>query len=71
MSETVEALRTYRAKMDDACEGLAIKLGELGVEKGRLDHEMVAFATTKIETLFKMLRASGLSEGILRAVMSE
>ena len=71
MSESIDFLRDYRSKMDCACEGLAIKLGELGAEKPRDDHELVEVATKKLDTLFEMLKAAGLNEGILRAVMAE
>ena len=71
MSESNEFLRDYRGKMDCACEALAIKLGELGIETPRDDHELVEIASKKLGTLFEMLKAAGVTEGILRAVMAE
>ena len=72
MSESIEFLRDYRSKMDVATEALAMKLVELGVsDKPKDDDELVDVATRKIGTLFEMLKASGLNEGILRAVMAE
>lgn len=71
MSEPIGVLRNYRSKMDMACEELAMRLGDLGVTKPMDDDELVQLAGRKLATLFEMLKAAGISEGILKAVMAE
>lgn len=72
MTESIEFLRDYRARLDVATESLGMKLIEIGVPDRPLDDDqIVELAARKLGTLFKMLQAAGLSDGILRAVMEE
>lgn len=63
----------YQDRMDFPVENLAIAMwgiGEGGPE-GLQDHEIVEIAARKINTLKKMILATGFSEAMLKAVMEE
>lgn len=71
LAETPRQLREYRSKMDSACEHLAMVFDSFGVKTPMDDDELVERAAKKIKTLHQMLLATGLSKGILQAVMVE
>lgn len=62
----------YRLQMEFPMESLAIKLNSLGFKGERLsDAQIVEIATNKLQILRNMLVAAGVSEEIVKAVMSE
>jgi len=72
MNATVEKLQKYRDDMDLPMEILASTLGELGWKgESAADSEVVEVATRKLRVLHSMLLASGITAGMLQAVMAE
>jgi hypothetical protein len=73
--DEVYKLQVYRDQMECPMETLSITLLELGIihqdNAGMLDYEMVELATRKIRVMYKMLKACGVNEKLLEAVMSE
>lgn len=61
----------YRDHMECPMESLAFVLDGMGVTEAMSDAELVEFATKKLKTLYKMLLASGMQEGLLKTIMSE
>jgi hypothetical protein len=72
VAEDPDFLQKYRNNMDMPMEILASTLGELGWKgEGAADSEVVEVATRKLRTLHSMLLASGITAGMLQAVMAE
>lgn len=73
--DDIARLQEYRDNMEVPMELLAMSMGELGIlhddNAGLMDHEMVELATRKLRVMHKMLLATGMSEALLKAVMSE
>ena len=62
----------YRQTMYWPMENLAIALESCGFKhEGLDDSELVEIATRKMKTLFEMILATGMSRGLLEAVMKE
>jgi hypothetical protein len=72
MSKEQEAI-DYQDKMDFPVENLAIAIwgNGGGGPEGLGDNEIVEIAARKINTLKKMLLATGFSEQMLKAIMEE
>jgi hypothetical protein len=70
MSKEQEAIE-YQDRMDFPMENLAIAMW--GIEAPELlpDNEIVEIAARKINTLKKMVLATGFSEKMLKAIMEE
>lgn len=65
--------RDYAYRMETPMEILANELCERGaiVEGAGLpDEEIIAIATRKLIMLYEMVRATGMSEGLLKAAMA-
>ena len=68
-----ESLQEYRDKMECPMEDLAVALWGVGDDGpvGLSDSEIVEAAARKINTLKKLLLASGFNADMLKAVMEE
>jgi len=67
--ESVESLTEYRSRVDCACEGLAMTLGDIGITEAHDDDKLIEIASAKLKMLFDMLLAAGLNENLLKAAV--
>lgn len=68
-----DSLQQYRDRMECPMEDLAVALWGVGDDgpTGLSDSEIVERAARKIELLKKLLLASGVNAGMLKAIMEE
>jgi hypothetical protein len=67
--EGIDFLRDYRSRLDCACEGLAITLGDIGIDEALDDEKLIDTASRKLKMMFDMLIAAGIHPDLLKAAV--